>query len=211
MPIQDWNQHYATGEMPWDTGVPDPLLVELIDGGGLAAGRVLEVGCGTGTNALWLAARGFDVMAVDVAERAVELARAKAAAQGRGAAVRFEVRNFLAEPLDEQGFDLVFDRGVLHVFVAAEDRALCAARVAECLAPAGQWLSLIGSTEGPPREEGPPRRSARDITLAIEPELEIVELRSASFSIGREVEPRAWRCLSRRRLVPAQESTGIQR
>jgi hypothetical protein len=72
------------------------------------------------------------------------------------------------------------------------------------LAPGGLWLSLIGSTEGPPREVGPPRRSAREITLAIEPALEIVELRSAEF---RGSNAKAWFCLSRQRAVPAAASS----
>jgi hypothetical protein len=68
------------------------------------------------------------------------------------------------------------------------------------LAPGGLWLSLIGSTEGPPREVGPPRRPAREIALAIEPLLEIVELRFAAF----RDDAKAWFCLSRQRTMPAQ-------
>jgi hypothetical protein len=62
------------------------------------------------------------------------------------------------------------------------------------------WTSACG----PPREVGPPRRSAREITLAIEPALEIVELRSAEF---RGNNAKAWFCLSRQRRMPAQPST----
>jgi len=51
---------------------------------------------------------------------------------------------------------------------------------------------------------GPPRRSAREVTLAIEPALEIVELRSAEF---RGHGAPAWFCLSRKRAIPAQPST----
>jgi len=78
--------------------------------------------------------------------------------------------------------------------------------VAAVLAPDGMWLSLIGSTEGPPREMGPPRRSLRDVADAIEPHLEILSVRSAEF---RDLpEPAmAWICLSRHRKVPAQPST----
>lgn len=72
------------------------------------------------------------------------------------------------------------------------------------LEPGGLWLSLIGSTEGSPREVGPPRRSVREIALAIEPVLEIVELRSAEF---RATGAKAWFCLSRQRTIPAQSST----
>src|SRR5262249_49867258 len=103
--------------------------------------------------------------------------------------------------------DFVFDRGVLHVFDEADDRARFAARVAALLTPTGRWLSLIGSTEGPPREFGPPRRSARDVMAAIEPELEILELRMMHFDVERMEPPKAWLCLSRRRETPAQPTS----
>jgi hypothetical protein len=80
--------------------------------------------------------------------------------------------------------------------------------VAGVLSPGGLWLSLIGSTEGAPRETGPPRRSARDIANAVEPVLEIVQLQSIHFDLDRDMPPAAWLCLSRARAVPAQRSTG---
>jgi hypothetical protein len=68
------------------------------------------------------------------------------------------------------------------------------------------WLSLIGSTEGAPRDEGPPRRSARDVMNAIEPALEIVQLRSTEFTVCDE-QLKSWFCLSRKRAIAAQPST----
>jgi hypothetical protein len=94
------------------------------------------------------------------------------------------------------------------VFDARKVRARFASLVAGVLAPGGLWLSLIGSTEGGPRDTGPPRRSARDITGAVEPALEIVELRAIHFDLSVEVPPGAWLCLSRMRALPAQPSTG---
>ena len=105
-------------------------------------------------------------------------------------------------PLSSTQF--IFDRGCFHVFDEPDERRRFAAHVADALAPGGLWLSLIGSTEGPPREVGPPRRSAREVTLAIEPALEIVELRSAEF---RGNNAKAWFCLSRQRTMPAQPSS----
>ncbi len=86
-------------------------------------------------------------------------------------------------------------------------RARFAARVAELLAPGGHWLSLIGSTEGPPRDVGPPRRTAREVIDAIEPALELLLMRSIEFDVEYDVRPMAWLCLSRRRETPAQPST----
>lgn len=207
MPIRDWNQHYLDGVMPWDTDTPDQELVAFVRGQGMSHGRALDIGCGTGTHALWLAAQGFEVVAIDISPRAIERARVRAAGAPGADRVRFDVVDFLAVPPGGGPFDLVFDRGVFHVFDAAQDRARFASQVGRVLASSGHWVSLLGSTEGPPREEGPPRRSARDIATAIEPALEITELRTTMSAFDGPVPPRAWVCISRPRTVPAQPST----
>ena len=79
MPPPSWNDDYASGRpLPWDTGTPDPMLVEMIESHAIEPGRTLEVGCGTGTNAIYLAQHGFEVVGVDISPLAVESARAKA-------------------------------------------------------------------------------------------------------------------------------------
>jgi SAM-dependent methyltransferase len=162
----------------------------------------MEIGAGTGTNAIWMAERGFDVLGVDVSPLAVERAHAKI--EGRALSCRFAALDFLAAPPPAARFQFVFDRGCFHVFDEPDERRRFGEQVADALGPGGLWLSLTGSTEGPPREVGPPRRSAREVTLAIEPALEIVELRSAEF---RGNNAKAWFCLSRQRTMPAQPST----
>ena len=52
MPDRNWNEHYASGQTPWDSGEPDPALVAAVEDGTIPAGRALDVGCGTGTSAL---------------------------------------------------------------------------------------------------------------------------------------------------------------
>jgi len=202
MPHRCWNESYAAGDLPWDTGEPEPLLVEFVNADRVRPTRTLEIGVGTGTNALWLAERGFDVLGLDVAPLAVEQAKKKL--NGRDLRCRFAALDFLAATPPDGPSHFVFDRGCFQVFDEPEERTHFAARVAAILAPGGLWLSLIGSTEGPPREVGPPRRSAREVTLALEPALEILELRGAEF---RAHDTKAWFCLSRRREIPAQPST----
>jgi SAM-dependent methyltransferase len=204
MPQPSWNERYASGDLPWDTGAPDPLLVEFFERGAVAQGRALEVGCGTGTNALWLAERGFEVLGVDLSPLAIDSARTKA--EGRNLRCRFAAADFFAMESTEGPFDFVYDRGCFHVFDEPAERARFAAHVAAMLAPAGQWLSLLGSTEGPPRDTGPPRRSARDIAEAIEPVLELVSLHGTTFHSKFGL-ANAWLCVSRRRTLPAQPST----
>lgn len=206
MSHRDWNEHYATGETPWDTDEPDACLAELVARGVLPAGaRAIDIGCGTGTHALWLAAQGFEVLGCDVSALAIERAQAKLAASK--ARCRFVQHDFLKDDLAEERFDLAFDRGVFHVFDEAAERARFAERVGALLTPTGIWASLLGSTEGPPRDHGPPRRSLRDIAEAVEPFLEIIELRRTDFVADIPSPAAAWWLLSRARETPAQPST----
>ena len=202
MPHPSWNDNYASGEPPpWDTGTPDPMLVEMIESRAIAPCRTLEVGCGTGTNAIYLAQHGFEVVGVDISPLAVEKARAKANSR-----CRFETLDFLTETAPGGPFPFVFDRGVFHVFDEDDERARFAENVAAALVADGVWLSLIGSTEGPPREQGPPRRSAREIMNAIEPSLEILRFHSREFGVCGE-QLKAWLCLARKRTTPPQPSS----
>src|SRR4051812_38933743 len=74
-----WDDLYGRGISPWDTGKPDRFLQEAIAREGLSEGaEVLDIGCGTGTNAVWLAQQGFRVTGVDVSSVAIERARARA-------------------------------------------------------------------------------------------------------------------------------------
>lgn len=205
MPHRDWNESYVSGDTPWDTGEPDEHLVEFVRAGAVSTGRALDIGCGTGTNALWLARQGFSVFGIDLASTAVEKARAKA--DGTGLDCRFEVLDFLNDRVTNGPFGFVFDRGCFHVFDEAGDRERFAEHVAALLAPGGRWLSLIGSTEGPERDWGPPRRTAREVTDSIEPVLEILELRTIRFHADLPEPAAAWLCVSRLREVPAVPST----
>ncbi|MGI8328364.1 class I SAM-dependent methyltransferase [Actinomadura scrupuli] len=102
--------YYRAGKPPWDTDVTPPELVALVEGhGALPPGRALELGCGTGTNAVYLARHGWDVVAVDLIDRAVDQARAKAAAAGK--AVRLLCGDATRlDDLDAPGpYDLFFD------------------------------------------------------------------------------------------------------
>jgi SAM-dependent methyltransferase len=135
MPYPSWNESYVSGELPWDTGEPEPLLVEFVTAGRIRPTQTLEIGAGTGTNAIWLAERGFDVLGIDVAPLAVERANAKLG--GRDLRCRFRTLDFLVgAPLGDP-FQFVFDRGCFHVFDEPEERTCFAARVATALAPGG--------------------------------------------------------------------------
>lgn len=74
---------YRVGFLPWDTGEVPPELTALVDGDqALPAGSALDIGCGTGTQAVYLASRGWQVSAIDVVEQPLRRARERAAAAG---------------------------------------------------------------------------------------------------------------------------------
>lgn len=102
---------YALGITPWDRDEPVPELVEAV--GGMAPGRALDLGCGTGAQAVFLAQRGWEVTAVDAIPRALATARERAAAAG----VDVDFRRGDVGRLEELGIGdvaLGFDRGCFH-------------------------------------------------------------------------------------------------
>lgn len=105
MPVMseaDWDQRYAEREALW-SGEPNAALVAEV--GALAPGRALDVGCGEGADALWLASRGWDVTALDVSS--VALARAAGQAAQRSVEVNWLHSGLVEADLPAGGFDLV--------------------------------------------------------------------------------------------------------
>ncbi|MBL8777565.1 MAG: class I SAM-dependent methyltransferase [Acidimicrobiales bacterium] len=99
----EWDRRYGEhGDIRW-SGRPNGRLVAEV--AGLAPGRALDVGCGEGADAIWLAARGWTVTAVDVSEVALE--RARAAADEAGVVVEWIGGDALTTPLPTGTFDLV--------------------------------------------------------------------------------------------------------
>jgi SAM-dependent methyltransferase len=194
-----WEKRYVDDELPWDNGAPDVHLGRVIAAHQIAPGKALEVGCGTGTNSVWLAEQGFEITGMDISKTAIE--RAAARAESAGASCRFTVGNFLSEEVQDGPFKFVYDRGCLHSFDDAGDRARFASRIASLLEPSGIWHSLIGSTDGPPRDTGPPRRSAVDIVSALEPRFEILELHATTFYPDGPNPAAAWILVAMRRRI----------
>ena len=105
---EHWESRYVDGNTPWDTGRVDRHLEAMVEARPLARCRALDVGCGTGTEAVWLAARGFTVTGVDFSETAIAQARERA--KEAGVSVDFAVGSFPDQP---GAFGLAFDCGWL--------------------------------------------------------------------------------------------------
>lgn len=162
--------HYLLGRPPWDTGVTPPEVVELIEGG-LSPGRALDLGCGTGTNCIYLARHGWETVGVDFSILAIRRAQRKA--RQAGVDCRFyrgDVTDlaFLADP-----FDLALDIGCLHS-LPLEKRGRYASEVARLVRPGGLYL-LYAFTPRPDRST----------TRGIAPE-EVHSLFAPAFAVERE-------------------------
>lgn len=109
-----WDEFYAdrSKPVPFFVPVPDENLVSYLDDGLLRAGRALDLGCGAGRNAIWLARQGFDVDAVDLSPAAVAWATERA--HEAGVDVRFHCGDVFSLTLPPGRFDLVYDSGCLH-------------------------------------------------------------------------------------------------
>jgi ubiquinone/menaquinone biosynthesis C-methylase UbiE len=148
------------GLPPWDTGQPQPAIVQLAEAG-LLTGRVLDVGCGTGDNALFLAERGFDVTGLDCAPTAIAAAQAKTVA--RGSSARFMVGDALKLAQFGEQFETVIDSGLFHIF-SDHDRKQLVAGLYTVLASGGHYHMLCFSEHttlpGPRRVSQPEIRAS---------------------------------------------------
>jgi len=193
----DWDRRYVDNNLPWDSGKPDVHLRQFVEGSQINLCKALEIGCGTGTNAIWLAKRGFEVVGMDLSPMAIK--RAKVKASEAKVNCQWLTADIMKDPVPGGPFGLIFDRGCFHVFDKAQEQAQFARRVAELLEEEGVWLSIIGSTDGPPRDTGPPRRSAAEIVAAAEPHFEVLDLKSTTFDEEDHAHIRAWVLHARRR------------
>jgi len=152
---------YRSGTPRWDSPEPQPELAELARG--RPPGRVLDLGCGTGSDVLYLASLGWEAIGVDFAPRAIEIARSRAAASGSSAAFIVGDVTRLREAGVDGRFDLVLDVGCYHGIPAGR-RDAYRAGVAAVTEPGGD-LYLAGISDPPAawRMLGAPGLGADDV------------------------------------------------
>jgi SAM-dependent methyltransferase len=190
-----WDERYTSGQTGWDRPGHAPQIERAITRLDLPLCRALDLGCGRGRNSRFLARQGFSVVGVDISGVAIAAAQA---AQGELDIEHHRV-DVLVDPIPGGPFGAVFDYGCFHVFDEDEHRSTLAARVAEALEPGGLYIAVIGSTDGPPREQGPPRRSALQVIQALEPRFEILELVRGVIRPGEDPVRPTWELVARKR------------
>ncbi len=135
MQREDWDKRYASVENLWAVK-PNRFLVAEV--AGLKPGRALDLACGEGQNAIWLATLGWDVTGVDFSE--VAIAKARARAERDGVRAEFVCADLLGYEPAVGAFDLVL---VLYLHIPADGRRQVLASAAAALAPGGTFV-LVG-------------------------------------------------------------------
>lgn len=185
---------YATGNTPWDSGVPSSELIRCVEAGELPGTSLLEFGCGTGTNAIELARRGYRVTAVDLVDLPIEKAREKA--HQAGVDVKF-ISGDLTK-LDLGGpFDCLFDLGLYHG-LRNRDLAGFLSTLRRVSRPGTRWLSLAGNAKEV-RADGPPVVREEEFRAELEPLFRILRVREFRFNLRPDFQPLAWSILLERR------------
>lgn len=172
-----FNEAYK-GTPLWDIGRPQAEFVRIAREGGVA-GRVLDVGCGTGENAIFFASLGLEVFGLDGASLAIEKARKKALE--RGVRVEFGVGNALHLEELRRRFDTITDSGLFHVF-SDENRKIFAKGLKAALKESGTYYMLCFSDKEPRDWGGPRRVSKQEIMETFGEGWKINYIREARFS-----------------------------
>jgi SAM-dependent methyltransferase len=172
MDRDDWNRRYSMRELIW-TSVPNRFLVAETEA--LEPGRALDLACGEGRNAVWLAERGWRVTGVDYSDVALEKARTLAAA--RGVDVEWIAADLEGFEPEAAAFDLVV---VLYLQVPGEERRAILRRAERAVAPGGVLLVVGHDSTNLERGYGGPRDPAVLYTAAdVAADLERLEVERA--------------------------------
>lgn len=206
-----WESSYRSGHVPWDPGPYDGHLPRILDDHEVEPCKALDIGCGEGKSAVWLAQQGFSVLGIDVSPTAIETARSIARdatsdnangrkpGAGNSGSAHFVAGSFpedLREGAEEigatEGFGFVMERGLLQHMSSPRLHEPFLDAVSQWLLPNGLFYSLIAKSEGAHRFAGPPTWSEREVMRAFHGILEIVELRGDVFTPGEAGSIPAW-------------------
>jgi SAM-dependent methyltransferase len=148
---ETWDERYRSSDRIW-SGRPNPQLIQEVSG--LPPGRALDVGCGEGGDAIWLAEQGWHVVGVDVSQ--VALDRAASHAPELAGRITWQQADLVEEPPEPEGFDLVTAH-YMHLPPAPRERMFRG--LAAAVRPGGTLLLVAHDVadvhHGPGRHQGP--------------------------------------------------------
>lgn len=147
-----------TEKIPWDLGKPYRQLTEFVRKNKQCS--ALDVGCGTGTDAIFLAQNGFDVTGIDISKAAIK--RAEKKAEQSGVEVKFIVGDVFNIPFEDESFEFVNDNGCFHLLDKRRWRRFLA-EVHRVMKMGGKYLLKCFSDKEPPNSKIPYRLSEKEI------------------------------------------------
>jgi len=206
MPVHDRGsfENLYAGQPRWEIGRPQQAILDVAD---RITGSILDVGCGTGENALHFAQRGQKVTGIDFLPEPIQLAKQKA--QERGLTATFLVLDALTlDTLILKGipefFDSAIDSGLFHVF-SDDDRQRYIAGLASVLKPGGR-LFLLCFSDQEPGDQGPRRVTRKELEDTFAKDWVIESLEPSQYEVRTDPAdfnpnvrgPKAWLAIARR-------------
>ena len=184
MSLNLFDKPYEEGTPNWDIGRPQHEIVRLHEQN-LIIGTVLDLGCGTGENALYLSERGYEVWGMDASAEAI--VRAKRKVEQRGVKIdqgahkpTFLLGNALRLDLLDRSFETAIDSGLFHGFTD-EERPVFVKSLQKALKPGSTYYLLCFSDLEPKEWGGPRRISQRDIRRSFGEGWKVNWIRPAGF------------------------------
>lgn len=175
--IEQWNGCYVTGQLPWDSRRVSTELQAVLRERDIPRGRALELGCGTGTNAIFLEQQGFEVTAVDFAPEAIAQAQKNAAAAG--VEISFHATDVREFRTLQTKFAFIFDRGCYHCVRQTDWPGYLA--TLQAVSEPGTWLLILAGNVADQSESRIPRVSEAELRSELGQHFELVQLRTHRF------------------------------
>lgn len=196
--MEQWDADYRGKSPPlWDIGRPSKDLKKVLEDGTIRPCRAIDLCCGTGTDAIYLASRGFDVTAIDVSPTALSQARKKA--QDAHVTVRWLLADILAPPSLEP-FYFLYDRGCYHV-VRDQNLAAYLETIRRFSHPGSRFLLLAARRDA--QGAGPGGVTEEELGFDFFNLFDVEWLRESRLESTRpDVNPPAWSALLRRKPGP---------
>jgi SAM-dependent methyltransferase len=178
---RNWDEIYSKfnlGLIPWHSDKPDKEFIELIEKKKLIPNQVLDVGCGAGTDAIYLASKGCEVTAIDISHEVIRIAQKRA--KKAGVKVNFIADDFMKTEIDGESFDFINDRGCFH-HINPSERENYAEKINDVLRRNGYYYLRCWSDKEEESERGPFRISKDEIKLTFSKYFKLGEVKDFRF------------------------------
>jgi len=194
---RDWEEKYRTGNTPWDSQLPSRELRSVLEEFQLVPSNAIELGCGTGTNAIWMAEQGMRVVGVDCSSLALAQAREKVEQRADDLAIEWIEADVIDLKHSGALFELLFDRGCYHCCRRVDRDGYL--HTLKNLTDEDSRIVILCGNANDPEPGGPPKLTEEEIRADFANGFEILQLREFHFEDAGGVQgPLGWSVVLRR-------------